>query len=171
MKRQPSWVWAVLAAGWLLLVIGGVRGVQIGLEAWGRQSLDLERSRELLRRYQGWAEAEPQIAAARDRVMGPFAQLKQKEAGWVALERFQKTTQELGIAVAELRPTRLPARAGQPALFRLDAKVKGTSGSLTALLRQLPDRIPGILLEQIQVTPAEEGRLQLLVRFSFGAPV
>lgn len=171
MNRRHPLVMTGLAAAWLVLVIGGVRLAGSGWEAWGRQSSALERSRELLRRYKGWVEVEPQVEAGRERVLGSFAGLKQRDLHWAALERFQETTRELGMTVAELRPTRLPARAGQPASFRLDAKVEGLPETVAALLRRLPDEIPGVGLEQLQVSPAEEGKLQVLIRISFGTPV
>lgn len=167
MKSTRALVRTGWAAAWLLLVIGGVRWVETGLTAWDRQSQALVRSRELLSRCGGWVAVEPEMTAARDRVMGPFVKVRERDLSWAALERFQQAGQELGMSVEELRPVRLPARSGEPSSFRLDAKVKGDSAAVSAFLRRLPDEIPGVRLEQLQVTPAEGGKLQLLVRLFF----
>lgn len=169
MKRRPWWM-AGIAIGWLVGVIAGVRGVESGMAVWKRRTETLARSQELLGRYKGWIEAGSAVTSAWEQVLGSLAHVRQKDLSWMALERVERTTQELGLTIREMRPTRLPAKGGpgQSASFRLDARLEGSADSVAAFLRRLPDEISGVRLEQLQITPLEPGKLQVLVRIFWG---
>ncbi len=158
----------IIALGWGLLVIGGVSLVGKAFEWWQRQQEILVQSEEQLRRMKGWLAVEEEVRSRRDQVLGPFAHLSKNEVGWVGLQAFQQAAEQQGISVAELKPVETPIQRERGGEFRLDAKIQGRLDQISQFLQKLPDFIPGVHLEDLQLMPSEGDQIQGLLRLRMG---
>ena len=164
MNPKNSLVTVGFVVGWLIFVISGVRLVDTGLNFWRAQEESLGQAQEQFRRLSGWLSVEKKVAERRDQVLGPFAHSAETDLGWIGFQGFQELAKQQGVAVVELRPSRTPGYNRQPSRVQLDAKVEGQVQQLGEFLQKLPEIIPGVHLEDVQVMPQEGGRVQGLFR-------
>ncbi len=146
--------------GSMALVFSGQRF----MESWNRDLRSLEAGQERLRRQEGWLLVQDEVKKWHDQAWGNSSGLSGQRAYWFGLEGFQQMAQSQGLAVTEIRPAILQAGSKQEPLYRLDAKVTGPMDNMALLLKQLPERIPGVQLESVQFSPLEEGQIQGLIR-------
>ncbi len=170
MKLERSAQKAFLMVGCFLLGIAGVAVGERTLRAWGKSVEELDGTRERLRRFHGWLAVDEEVSALRDRVWGSFGRLSGEELGWEGLVKFQAAAGEAGLEVREFRPARAAAAAGKAAPFLLDAKVAGKLDQLSNLLRALPEAIPGVELEGLQLSPLEGGQVLGVLRLRWRGP-
>jgi len=164
MKSKISTLSLGIAVGWGLGVILLVRLGEGGYGFWQRQTAELLQAQGQLRRLQGWLEAEPMVKSRHQEVLGALSRAGQADLSWLCMQELQKEAQEKGLAVMEIRPTQIPRQAKRPPLLRLDVKLDGQLDQLSRFLQGLPEQIPGVRLESIQVIPREDhiqGLLQL----------
>lgn len=162
-SRSP-FVTTLIAIAWLLGVILGVRLIEGGLQLWQRQKEDLAQSQEKLRRMHGWLSVESEVASRRNEILGPFAQVEKDELPWASLQKLQQLAQEQGLTITDLRPSQLSGGAGQDPIHRLDLKLEGALSQMNAFLKKLPESIPVAQLENLQMVPQEEPKVQMLLR-------
>lgn len=153
-----------IVAGWGILVIAGVRGIDGAVNLWHSQNEELHQAQDQLMRLKGWLEVERTISKRLDEVLGPFARLSPSDYSWAAVSGLQHAAQEEGMTIRELRPSELPRQGRQPAVVRLDAKLEGELQKVANLLRRFPDLMPGVQLENVQLVPQEGSRIQVLLR-------
>lgn len=167
MRRTAA---AGIAIGWALLVVGGVRGVEALLDLQRGQEQELQRQRERLMRLRGWLEVEERLLARRREVRGRFAAVDGKEMSWVAVQGLQEIAAQQGLAITDLRPSQVRGRGkkGEP-VFRLDAKLEGQLQGFDQLLQQLPQLLPGVRLEGLQLSPMDNGQVQSILRMEWTA--
>ena len=166
MKKKPTLFSLGIVIGWGLGVILLVRLAEGGYDLWQRQTADLLQAQGQLRRLQGWLEAEPTVKSRYQEVLGVLSHAGQADLSWLCMQELQKAAQEKGLAVTDIRPTQIPRQAKRPPLLRLDVKLDGQLDQLSQFLQGLPEQIPGVRLESIQVIPREtriQGLLQLLL--------
>ncbi len=167
MKRKKIGIspTAGILLGWGLFVICGVWVTQTGFSLWTQQSGRWKSSRQRLGRLKGWVEAEKELRARQEEVLGPFAKGTGLDIGWISLQGLQQVAKEEGVTVAEVRPSHLIAQGTQPRLIRLDARLLGGFQQIGTLLQRLPDLMPGARLENLQFIPQqEENRVQVLLQ-------
>ncbi len=170
LSKKNSVVVAGIALGWVLLVISGVRVLQWVSDAWRRQCEELVQAQEQLRRMHGWLAMEGEVASRHDQVLGPLAHLAGSDLSWMNLQEFQRVAQEQGLSLAEIKPLEIPGPKGQPSRWQLDAKVEGRLEQISVLLQKLPEFMPGVRLENLQLMPQDDGRVQGLLRLSLFSP-
>ena len=158
---------AVLLAGvCFVLVILLVRGVELGLGFWQRQTETLANARQRFARLEGWLEVQEKVVTRHREVLGPLATASGANLSWVTLQGLQQAAQAQGLSVRELRPSQLPAQGQRPPMLRLDLRVEGSLQQMVAFLQQIPDKVPGARLENLQFLPQEAGQAQGLVRLN-----
>lgn len=164
MKLERRWANAVLAAGWALLVIGGVRGFDAWLTFGRAQQEELERQQGRLMRMLGWLEVEERVLARREEVMGRFASKKKGNLGWEVVHGLQAAAEAQGLVITDLRPSEGKGQGKRKAFLRLDAKVEGDLPQIDRLLEVLPEELPGARLENFQMAPQHTGKIQGILR-------
>jgi hypothetical protein len=157
MKPKEALRKLLLALGGSGLILIGIFLAQSGFGLWDRLQGELVLAQEQLGRFQGWLAAEPQVVSRREELLGPLARVGELDFSWVALQNLQEAAQAQGLIITELRPTQV-RRRGSPPLLRLDAKVEGRLTPLAGFLQQLPQILPGVELDNLQLHP-EEARL------------
>gem|GEM_PF-5762830 len=155
-----------IAAGWLLFVILGVRLVEVGFGFFEKQQEALAQTQEHLMRLKGWLLVEAQVTKRREEVLGPFARVPGGDWSWVTLQGLEQVAKEQSLTVTDLRPSELAGRGLTPTLLRLDAKLEGELAQISGMLRRLPEVMPGVKIESLQLMPQEGNRIQALVRLS-----
>jgi len=163
MKKRPLTIW-MMVIGWGLLVVAGVQGGQKGLELRKRQLEALTQAEETFSRLQGWVQVEKKVEARRNQLLGPLVQGPKADLSWVVLKGLQEVVKQEEMMVSELRPTWIPKQKDQPASLRLDAKIEGNLSQVSHLLRRLPEAMPGLRLESVQLMSQGEERIQTLLR-------
>lgn len=158
-----------IVLGWGILVVVAVQGLEAGVGIWKRRSEELDQAREQWSRLQGWLQAEDEISTERNKLLGAYAHRSEKEMGWAVLQDFQQMVQQQGLVVRELRPSQLLGLAHEPKRFRMDANLEGPIEQMNGFFQRLPDAIPGIRLESLQLVPQSNQRLQLLLRLDLPA--
>ena len=153
-----------VAAGWGLLVVGGLRLGESSFRFWERQQEMLQQAQERMRRLQGWIEARGKVEELRDKVLGPLAEQGGNDLSWVALQGLQQAAKEGGMVVTELRPSRISGERGGGTTVRLDAKLEAEAGRISLFIRRIPELMPGVQLESLQWVPLEKGKIQMLLR-------
>lgn len=164
MKKKVEGTLIALA---VLFFAGGVLLVQSGqlfFESWNRNTQRLTAAQEKLRRLEGWVLVREKVESLHGQAWGDYAGLSGQRAYWAGLEGFQQVAQSQGLTVTEIRPVILPARTGQTSVYRLDAKVTGPVDKISLLLKQLSDRVPGVDLESVQISPLSNGETQGMIR-------
>ncbi len=155
--------------GVLLLVISA----QSGFGLWRSLQGELALAQERLGRFQGWLAVEPKVVGRRDEALGSLARARELDFSWVALQNLQEAAKTQGLGLTELRPAHV-TRRGSPPILRLDAKVEGGLAQVTGFLQQLPQALPGVHLDNLQLLPEEGGQIQGILRLLLpfpGAPV
>lgn len=107
---------------------------------------------------------EEEVAVQKNQVLGPFAQTQGGDLHWAALQAIEGAAQSQGLSVTELRPSQVPAQQGKPVMLRLDAKVEGGLDQVSGFLQHLPDALPGVRLDNLQLMPHRENQVQGLLR-------
>ena len=167
MKSNRSLTMIGIVVGWGFFVIVGVHLVEWGLQLWQRQAQGLSQAQQQLSRLQGWISVEKEVEARRNDVLGPFAHVAGTDLSWVSLQGLQQMATAQGLVVTELRPSQSLAQGGQPRSLRLDAKLEGAVSQIGGLLQHLPEIMPGVRLDNVQLVPQQkEGRIQLLVQLT-----
>ncbi|MBI3333014.1 MAG: hypothetical protein HYZ93_02860 [Candidatus Omnitrophica bacterium] len=159
-----------MALGWMLLVILTVRFADGAAALWRRQQEALTEAQERLMRLKGWIAVEPEVTRRRDEVFGPFSHLARSDYSWAALQSLEQAAKEKEMMVTELRPSWILGKGGQPAGLRLDAKMEGGLSQLSRLLLRLPEVMPGLQLENLQIMPQGGNRIQALLRIRLAGP-
>ena len=156
-----------IGLGWALLVVLGAHGADLLLQAGRRQGEELAQKKERLARLEGWLGVEERVAARRKEVLGRFAQADGKEIGWVMLQGLQEAAQAQGLAITDLRPSQVKGQGKRKPVFRVDAKLEGELAQVDQLLQQLPQILPGVRLENLQLIPREGGKMQSVMRMEW----
>ena len=157
---------AAISIGWVFFVIAVIFMGDRCLGLWRHGTEELANAQERSSRLQGWIKSEKQISAKRREVLGPFAQLEGSDPTWLVLGGLQQAAQAKGLSVTELRPSHIAGAGRQMPMLRLDVKIEGQMESIDGFLQQLPEKVPGIHLEQLQLMSRESGRIQSLLRLS-----
>lgn len=165
MTRRSAFVTAGIIVGWAMLVILGVRLGDAGCTLWRQQREELSQAQDRLARLEGWLNMEDQVTARWKELLGPFATSPESDRDWMTLQGLQQVAKAQGLSVTELRPSQVRGDKQMPFL-RLDVKVEGEREALGSFFQQLPDKIPGVHLEQLQLMPKEGSRVQCLFRLS-----
>ncbi len=127
----------------------------------------LSRAERQLGILRGWMNAEQEISAAHRRIFSQFPMAEGSDKSWAAMEGFQETAQAAGISLSEISPGSSTGEMGrEPQLLRWEMKLAGDSQHLTDFFKKLPDRIPGIRMEQLQLGSPSAGQVQCLLRVS-----
>ena len=166
MKSQISVRMVLFAGIWLGAVIFLMRAGQEGFGFWQRQTEELSSAKQRFARLQGWLEVQEKVAARHQEVLGPLAAASDANLSWVTLQGLQQAAQGQGLSVRELRPSQLPGQGRKPPILRLDLRIEGRLEQMGLFLQQIPDKIPGARLENLQFLPQEKGQAQGLVRLS-----
>lgn len=164
MKPRHLWVTLGIVIGWGLGVVVAVRAGEQGLQLWRQKQEELRQSQEQLRRMLGWLETEQEITARWKEILGPLADVDSADWGWVALQGLQELVQAEGLGVEELRPSLVSGAVGRRPTVQLDAKLQGNLHQVSALLSRLPEKIPGVRLQSLQLLPKEGQTVQALIR-------
>lgn len=159
---------AGVGLAWALLVVAGARGAETVIELSQRQQAELAQKRERMSRLLGWLEAEERVAARQKEVLGRFLLADGMEAGWVVLQGLQEQALAQGLSITELRPSQVKGQGKRKPLFRVDAKLEGELAQVDRLLQELPQALPGIRLENLQLVPREGGKVQSVLRVEWG---
>ena len=154
----------VKAIGWVLLVVGIASAAPWGFGLWQGQQEQWRQARERLSRLKGWLALEEEVAARKNELLGPLAQAQGNDLHWAALQAIEEAAQARGVSLTQLRPFQAPALAGKPVMLRLDAKVEGDLGQVSGFLQHLPDALPGVRLDNLQLMPQRESQVQGLLR-------
>ena len=154
----------VIVVGWGILVIVGVRLADGIFDFRQNQMKTLLLAREQLSRLQGWVQVQEQVRARREEILGPIAKNAGANSTWAVLQGLEQAAKEEGMSVAELRPTWIPAQRHVPAVLRLDEKLEGLLEKVGGLLQRLPKVMPGVEMENLQLMPLGENRVQVLLR-------
>lgn len=163
--KRSFTTWSI-AGAWALFVIAAVTLGDLGWGLWRRQNEGLRNAQERLSRLKGWLTVEEQVEERRNQLLGPFARAGNSDFSWLGLEAVQKAAQVRGLSVTELRPIQVPGRGGQPPTLRLDAKVEGRLDEMSSFLEQLPETLPGVRMEMLQIVPQEGDQVQGLLRLA-----
>lgn len=161
----------LIALLWMLVVVAAVRLGEGAFGLWQDQRNRLSSARERLGRLMGWLSVQEDVAAREREALGSLTGVDASGLGWLSLQELQELARAGGLAVTELRPTQVPGPSGQPPALRLDLKVEGPLGQFGTFLQQVPDRIPGIRLETLQLLPQAGGRAQALLRLNLSPEV
>lgn len=160
---------AGVGLAWALLVVAGARGAESVIELSRRQQEELAQKRERMSRLLGWLEAEERVAARQKELLGRFLLAEGEEAGWVVLQGLQEQALAQGLSITELRPSQVKGQGKKrKPLFRVDAKLEGELAQVDRLLQELPQALPGIRLENLQLVPREGGKVQSVLRVEWG---
>ncbi len=151
-----------LVMGCFLLAVGSIHLIDVGISFWIRQKAEWEQARQQLRRLHGWVALREEISAQRAQLFGSAAQGPGMDPSWSVLQGFQSLAKDHGVEIRELRPAQRPATPTSGP--RLEAKVEGSPEQVVGLIRKLPEAIPGIRLETLQLVPLQENRAQAMLR-------
>ena len=163
--RKISMRAGLFAVGWFVFVVAGVRFGSGAFELWRTQQEALSQAQERLRRFQGWAAVEDPISSRRQEVLGSLARVAPSDLTWAVLQGVQEAAREKNLVIIELRPAQLPDENRRQQILRLDLKMEGPLEQFTGFFKQLPDRVAGVRLEQLQLAPLPEpDRIQAIVR-------
>ncbi len=155
-----------IAVVWLLTVILLVHMGEQGFGFWRRQNEELDNVRQRFARLRGWLEVQDKVTVRHQEALGPLAIASETNLSWVTMQGLQQAAQGQGLSVRELRPSQLPGQGHKPPMLRLDVKVEGRLEQMGAFLQQIPDKIPGVHLENLQFLPQEGGQAQGLIRLT-----
>ena len=162
---------SVLIAGiWLLAVMALVPSVEAGFSFWRRQREELLVAQQRFARLLGWLQDQEKVTAYYQEALGPLVPVAGADMNWRILQGLQQAAQGQGLSVQELRPSQLPAQGREPPVLRFDLKLVGSLEKMGAFLQQLPAKMPGAHLENLQLLPAGGGQAQGLVRLSLPLP-
>ena len=158
-----------LAAGgimvaWLTVVVLSVQGIEAAADFWRSRCKALVQAEVQVRRMKGWVAVGDKVRARRDEALGPFAHLSESEISWAHFQGFQQAAAAIGLSVGEIKPVETPGKKGSGPILRLDAKVEGSLEQVSALLEKLPDVMPGVMLENLQIMPRGGTGIQCLIR-------
>ena len=154
-----------LLLGWGLFVLISVRLFDVGFSLLAQQEKDLVQMQEQLRRLRGWLAVEGKLIQRREELVGSSTpEQGKRDRSWRSVENLQKLSQDNGVSIVELRPSWIPGQNGQARRLRLDLQVEGQVDRIGKLLQNLPQVIPGIHLESLQMIPRESGGVQGLFR-------
>ena len=160
-----------IAVGWFFLILLAFRLAEAGVEIWRRQNEELSQVEEKLKRLYGWLNAEEQVRSRREEIVGPFSKANPEDLGWMVLQGFQDTAKAKEVSVAELRPSPIAGQGKQSPGLRIDARIEGRLEQITRFLQRLPEAIPGIRLDSLQLSPLSESQqAQGAVRLEFLFP-
>ena len=163
--KAGSWKAAAWAAGWFILVVTVVHLGQGGAALWESSQENLTQAREQLRRLHGWTEVEERLASRRRELLGGFGETNLSDWSWTVLQGIQEEARMTNLQITELRPIQPPASPSARPFLRFDVKLEGPINSLNDFLRGLPEKVPGIRLNQLQlVRSPQEQRIQMLLR-------
>ena len=160
---------ALLASGWMLAVMGLARAGEGAVELWNRRTEELNTARERLSRLHGWLAVEQEVTAREGDLLGPLVLADRSDWFWTGLESLQGLAAAQGLSVKELRPSETPGEGGHPAAVQLDVRLEGRPEQMGPFLRWIPEKMPGVRLEGLQLLPQEKGRIQVLLRLSMPA--
>ena len=155
---------ALAAAGACGLLMGIVGAAQLCLE----KSRELAETRERVLHLRQWLKVKEQVALHQREALGPLVSSPDLEdAQWLWLSGLQEAARVHGLSVQELRPAEIQSGPKREGTLRLDVKVEGNLGQVGGFLTQLPDRVPGVCLEKLQIIPQGDGRGQCILRLNF----
>ena len=166
MSPNRSWATLGIAIGWGLFVIVGVRVGESGFGLWKHKREALDQAQEQRGRLQGWLDVEKQLKERQEEVWGPFSRVARTDLSRAAFQGLQQVAQEQGVNVIALRPSHLPGQGRQPGILHLDAKIEGQMEQVSGLIRRLPESMPGVRLESLQLVPQGESHIQVFFRLS-----
>ena len=159
----------LFAAGWALGVLLLVVSVQFGFGWWSSLQGELGLARERLGRFQGWLAVEPQVVSRREELLGSLGGVGELDFSWIALQNLQEVAKAQGLVVTELRPAQVGSRGSLP-ILRLDAKIEGGLAQMSRFLHELPQVLPGIHLDNLQLLPEEGEKVQGILRLLLPFP-
>lgn len=149
--RLRQAVGPVVFAGLGLIAVGGA-GVQAHQAVAHTQA-----ARRAVASTAGWAHAAPQLEAAMARWDPPRASEPAIPALWAA-QRLQQAVAQAGVQVVILEPAASDARP------LLNTTVMGSSPAIATFLQILPQWLPGLTLERLELVAQDRGlecRLEL----------
>ncbi len=167
--NRPSWK----EMGTTALATAGVFALSVGIlgaaKVWHEKNQELAGAQERLGHLQRWLKVKEEVTLRQQEALGPWVSSSSdiRDAQWVCLSGLQEAAQASGLSVQELRPSEIQAGSKKKKVLRLDVKVEGDLDRMGGFLRQLPDRIPGIRLEHLQMIPQSGGRGQCILRLNF----
>lgn len=159
-----------LALIWLIGVIVVVRSAQAAFGVWNRRQEGLLESQERLARLVGWLEVKEEVLAKEQEILAASSSADPASLGLVGLAEIQRLASSLGLSITDLRPSEVPAQKGKNPFVRLDLKVEGPLDQVGPFLQQLPERLPGVGLETLQLTSQPDGQAQALLRLNLPYP-
>ncbi len=162
--RSP-WLNVGIAVLWFGLVVGGVRLAEAGIQFWQQQDGQLQLAKGKLSRLHGWIEVGEQVNSKRGELLGALRS-GSVDLNWVTLQGVQEVAEASGLSIDELKPLEALGRRNRSKRVRLDAKVVGPLNAIGQFLQRLPEAVPGVHLDSVRLTPAEEDRIQGVVRIS-----
>ena len=155
-----------IALGWLVFVVLGIRLGAGVLEMWNDQSRGIAASQVRRSRLHGWLSVEQEVSKHREEALGPFAHAKPGDLAWIGLEGLQELARAEELTVTDLRPSEISGPGRKQPLLRMDLRVTGGLEKMAAFIGKIPDRLPGVRLESMQMIPEEKQGVQCLLRLS-----
>ena len=95
-----------------------------------------------------------------------FSIVQGSDESLATMEGVQETAQSTDVSISGIQPSSLPGARMETRLIQWDMQLEGSSRHLSDFFRKLPERLPGIHMEQMKVSQRPNERVQCLLRLS-----